>query len=624
MSKAPKRGGHRGAPASNARTTATGRTTAAGRTTANGRTTAPGQDEAPAKGPMGRTDAGRRGRAVLDLSAHKPRSLLLSACLIVKDEEKTLPGCVASLHRLVDEVVVYDTGSSDGTVELARRAGAKVIEGYWDDDFGRARNACLEHCRGEWVLWIDADERFVCPDPRELRGALEPLQEYDALLVEIRNLMGDGSQMGNIHRAFRIFRNSTCCWYGALHEQVDLRPGQPGRVRAVPLEGAHISHLGYMDEIVRERDKLERNLRLARAVLATGEVKEEQEGVAELNLGRALGALGRYEEAQPYLDEAVAKTLQGAPRRAALLYATHNLGALGRHHEAAEKARTLAEASTRKGLAWYLEGANLRRIGQPGRAVELLEQIGQCQDDDGFALPDAMVRAELAGALLEAGRAGEAADQMVLLIQQNPDVVHLTAALKVFALTGKSIASLVAAMPEDRLDKVAAALVMVPPVIGDQMAEALWARFGPRPQLLAAAIHFAPLLPVPRALDWSARLRGIGMGGACPLLAQAQMDLLDPVERARAAVTAHAAFGDSVAAELAAAIMPGIPEAKLGAVLSEASLLDPVLVNDMAMAARGPGAEEVDGSGTAAGRCQAVDAALARLGYRPEAPALQA
>ena len=98
--------------------------------------------------------------------------VLLSACLIVKDEEKALPECLASLDRLVDEVVVYDTGSTDATVELARRAGARVIEGYWDDDFGRARNASLEQCRGEWILWIDADERFVCPSAGELRGAL--------------------------------------------------------------------------------------------------------------------------------------------------------------------------------------------------------------------------------------------------------------------------------------------------------------------------------------------------------------------------------------------------------------------------------------------------------------------
>ncbi len=113
------------------------------------------------KGPQG----GRPG-----VASRSTDRALLSACLIVRDEEQALPRCLASLRTLVDEVVVYDTGSTDSTGELARQAGARVIEGYWDDDFGRARNACLQHCRGESILWIDADECFVCPDVRELRG----------------------------------------------------------------------------------------------------------------------------------------------------------------------------------------------------------------------------------------------------------------------------------------------------------------------------------------------------------------------------------------------------------------------------------------------------------------------
>ena len=123
-------------------------------------------------------------------------NMLFSACLIVKDEEKALPGCLDSLKGLVDEIVVYDTGSTDSTVEIAKRAGAKVIEGYWDDDFGRARNACLEHCLGEWILWIDADEHFVCENTAELRSVMRDrltAMDADALAVDINNLVGDGS-----------------------------------------------------------------------------------------------------------------------------------------------------------------------------------------------------------------------------------------------------------------------------------------------------------------------------------------------------------------------------------------------------------------------------------------------
>lgn len=581
-------------------------------------TKAKGAGQHPAPGAPDRAALARAAGAgrhpELDLAASAHGTVLLSACLIVKDEEQSLPDCLASVRRLVDEVVVYDTGSTDRTVELARRAGARVIEGYWDDDFGRARNASLEHCRGEWVLWIDADERFVCGDQRELRGALESgqVKDYDALLVEIHNLAGDGTKMGNIHRAFRLFRRSSCHWYGALHEQVDVRPGRESRVRAAPLNGAHIKHLGYMDDIVRDRGKLARNLRLAEAELTSG--KGQPDGVAELNVGRALAALGRYPEAQPHLDTAVRETTEGAPRRAALLYNAHNLAAMARHAEALASAHALADICEIKGLAHYLEGFNLRRLGRPHEAIDVFSQIGEAANEDGFALPQFMVRAEMAGAMLEAGRTVEAADWLILLIQEDADVVHLTAAFKVFALTGKSIESLMAALPEDRLDKVAAALVLVPPVVADQMAEGLWARFGARPQLLAAAIRFAPMVPVARALDWSARLRAIGMAPACPLMAQACLEVLEPVERLRAALTAHAAFGDQAAAELALAIIPGVARESLGSVLSEASLLDPPLVADLAAAARKEGAPGVHSAGLASARAYATDAALARLG----------
>ncbi len=404
---------------------------------------------------------------------------LLSACLIVKDEEKSLPDCLASLGRLVDEVVVYDTGSTDSTVGLARRAGAKVIEGYWDDDFGRARNDCLEHCRGEWILWIDADERFVCPSPKELRGALAQFKGIDALFVEISNFGGDGSAVAIAHRAFRLFRKATCQWYGALHEQVDLRPGLNRNVFASHLRGAHIDHFGYLEEVVKERDKSSRNLRIAEAAVASGTVRPGQEGMPELNLARALAAIGRAEEAAPYYDKAVATANDGLPLRASLFHRSTNLVTLGRFTEAVAAAQRFGAACEKKDLAYYIEGMARRRLGQPEAAVALFDQVGEPANEDSFRYPLFMLHAERSGALLEAGRAGEAADELVLLVEQNPDILHITAALKAFAVAGKSIDALVTAMPADRLDRVGAALTLVPEDVADQMAEALWARFGP-------------------------------------------------------------------------------------------------------------------------------------------------
>jgi tetratricopeptide (TPR) repeat protein len=544
-------------------------------------------------------------------------NVLFSACLIVKDEEKALPGCLESLKGLVDEIVVYDTGSTDRTLEIARHAGAKVIEGYWDDDFGRARNASLEHCVGDWVLWIDADEHFVCDSTAELRSIMRQQltgMDADALAVDINNMVGDGSQAGNLHRALRIFRRSTCCWYGSLHEQVDVRPGVDRRAIVLPLVGARIDHYGYIDQIVMERGKLDRNLRLAQAELAGGVVRPDQIGVAQLNVGRALAALGRLAEAQDYLEEALSLVVPGIPTRTVLLFTVQNLLALSRFEEAITVARRFRELCQNKGLADYFEGVAQRRIGRPELAAALFQRVEQMNNEDGFAFSDTLVIAELAGALLESGRAAEAADQLVLLVEQKPDLVNLTAALQVFAATGKSIETLVAAMPEDRLDRIGAALIMVPPSVADPMAEALFVRFGPRPLLLAAAIRFAPMVPVARALEWSARLRAAGMEGSCPLVGQALIEVLDPAERVRAAVTAHAAFGDQRAADIALSLAPGVSEASLPNVLGEVNVLNPALMASFATAAAGPAALGEELGGTPESRRQVVATTLARLG----------
>ena len=543
--------------------------------------------------------------------------MLFSACMIVKNEEEVLPGCLESLRGVVDEIVVYDTGSTDATVEIAKKAGAKVIEGYWDDDFGRARNASLEHCQGEWILWIDADEHFVCDNSAELRSIMrEQLTSMnaDALAVDINNLIGDGSQAGNLHRALRIFRQSTCCWYGSLHEQVDMRPGLGRRAIVLPLIGAHIDHWGYTDQFVVERGKLDRNLRLAQAELAGGIVRPDQQGVPQLNVARALAALGRLQEAQAYFEEALSLVEPGIPTRTVLMFTVQNLLGLGRLEEGVTAARRFREACQNKGLADYLEGVAQRRLGHPQLAVALFQRVEQMNNEDGFAFSETLLIAELAGALLECGRAAEAADQLVLLVEQKPDLVNLTAALQVFAATGKSIETLVAAMPEDRLDRIAAALILVPPSVADPMAEALFERFGPRPLLLASAIRFAPMLPVGRSLEWSARLRAAGMERACPLVSQALIEVLEPAERVRAAVTAYAAFGDGRAADIALSLAAGVAEGSLPNVLAEVNVLGPALMASFAAAAAGPAALGEEVGGTVESRRRVVAATLAGLG----------
>src|SRR4051812_36264465 len=109
-----------------------------------------------------RRRGGRRG-APLAVSAAvaSTGSARVSLAVIARDEEAMLPDCLASARDAVDEMVVLDTGSRDATRELARRAGARVVEIPWPDDFAAARNAAVLETRGDWVLMLDADERLA-------------------------------------------------------------------------------------------------------------------------------------------------------------------------------------------------------------------------------------------------------------------------------------------------------------------------------------------------------------------------------------------------------------------------------------------------------------------------------
>lgn len=82
----------------------------------------------------------------------------ISVCMIVKNEYRNLVRTLPNLVAALDEVIVVDTGSVDGTIEFATQCGAKVVSFEWKNDFAAARNFSLTHATCDWILWADADE----------------------------------------------------------------------------------------------------------------------------------------------------------------------------------------------------------------------------------------------------------------------------------------------------------------------------------------------------------------------------------------------------------------------------------------------------------------------------------
>lgn len=148
----------------------------------------------------------------------------LSVAIITKNEEANLPRTLASV-RWADEVVVVDSGSTDGTVETARSLGAKVICEAWHG-FGRQKNLAIENCSSEWVLSLDADEEVSEELAKEIRTLLEGSPDADAYFLRRRNLfLGRWIRHGGYYPdpKLRLFRKGLA-WFKerAVHETVQF------------------------------------------------------------------------------------------------------------------------------------------------------------------------------------------------------------------------------------------------------------------------------------------------------------------------------------------------------------------------------------------------------------------
>jgi len=196
----------------------------------------------------------------------------ISLCLIAKNEEQLLPGCLASVKGAVDEIVLADTGSSDRTREIARAAGAVVVESPWRKDFAAARNASLAAAHGDWILILDADERLAPGAPRALRRAVRdarfdvgmiPLHNASRLDATPADVLAGRARDGTPTLLPRLLRNAGGLRYeGIVHESVESWLVGRGRKAAV-VETA-IIHLGHVAELRAARGKGERNIQLLR------------------------------------------------------------------------------------------------------------------------------------------------------------------------------------------------------------------------------------------------------------------------------------------------------------------------------------------------------------------------
>lgn len=466
--------------------------------------------------------------------------------MIVKDEEEFLEACLASASGLVDEMVVYDTGSTDGTVALARSLGARVIEGTWHDDFGRARNAALEECRGEWILHLDADE-VATFDRDRLRTGLRNARDLDALLVEIRNIGEDGAVTFH-HVNRRLFRRERAHWVGRLHERVESRTGRP--LREARLDGVAIDHFGYTPALLEARGKRERNIRIAEAEFAAA--SDADRAVLGLNLARAHSGAGRWDDAVEVASTVRAMTgIDDEVRRLVLRVGIEALIEAGRLHDAVEWVEAFRAAGGAHDLAEYLQGTIDLFGGGDGRRLAELGDVADVIDADGISVPTATLTLRTALAQYAEGRYGAAAERFDALLTERPDLQLWGRLATCVVESLGDVDAFVASIPEASLRTVMAQVLLEPVHVGEVVGVALRSVHEDDPRLAAYAVHHAKRLDdLEAVIAWATLVRNAELPEHCPLLAFAEDVSRPAAERFMAAVAGHAAFADERARRL--------------------------------------------------------------------------
>lgn len=200
----------------------------------------------------------------------KAGALKISACYIVKNEAKNLAKSIKSLKNQVNEIVVVDTGSTDNTITVSRKLGAKVYSFPWQDDFSKARNFALSKAKGDWLILLDADEYFTSKTAGNIRQVIRQAQHVDAILIQMVNYDVDKAEIQDYFYQLRIVRNQQGLHYeGKIHEELKLSDSKTMKFLRIPPEILKIYHTGYASSV--SMQKLERNLKLLQQAVDNGQ-----------------------------------------------------------------------------------------------------------------------------------------------------------------------------------------------------------------------------------------------------------------------------------------------------------------------------------------------------------------
>ena len=263
------------------------------------------------------------------------KPILLSLCMIVRDNARTLPACLEGIRPWVNEMVVVNTGSVDKTPDIVRRFGGRLFHFPWCGDFSAARNQSLLHARGRWAFWMDSDDTIDPENGRKLKQLAAGTSQTQSnilgyvMQVHCPGATGISSDVTIVDHV-KMFQNLlTLRFEGRIHEQIlsAIRRAN-GEVAWTDI---HVVHSGADYSPEGRRRKYERDIRLLHLDLRD----RPNHTFVLFNLGMTQADFGRHEEAVEYLKRSLrySDPSESHVRKIYALLAS-SLSQLGRHREA--------------------------------------------------------------------------------------------------------------------------------------------------------------------------------------------------------------------------------------------------------------------------------------------------
>ncbi len=235
------------------------------------------------------------------------KHVLLSLCMIVRDNEDTIEACLDSIYPWVDEINIVDTGSRDRTPEICRQFGARMYEFPWCDDFSAARNVSLEPARGEWVFWMDSDDVISQEQGQRLRELVYG-HHADGCLGYVAQVHCESSESGQMTVVdhVKVFRNLPGLRFEhRIHEQILPAIRRAGGT--VAFTDLYVTHKGSIQTPEVRQRKIERDFR----ILAKDLEERPDHPFVLFNLGMTHEDVGNYAEAESLLTRCLEASADG-------------------------------------------------------------------------------------------------------------------------------------------------------------------------------------------------------------------------------------------------------------------------------------------------------------------------